>query len=516
VAPRTDVTVAGLPRPTPFLTIAQENALDGEPRATWLDIGTINGNCLGFARETSYLPGQTAQFAVHCSTAFTSSIWRLGHYGGDGGRRVADAIAGTPVSQSNGTENGTTRELDLGHWTTNLTWSIPADATPGVYLVLVNRTSDSAKSHIIFVVREPVAVRRSSMVVKLSETTWGAAYNYAGQPGSPFTGRSLYGTSGGFDTNNRAFTVSFNRPVVTRGTHSVTHFFNAEYPLLKWVEQQGYDVTYLSSVDIDRDPSLLLDRTLVVSSGHDEYWSNGMWDAFTDARDAGVNLAYFSGNEMFWRVRFENDHRRMICYKDSLAGSNIDPGGWTGTHQDTRGMNPDRRAANSIHGLYFRVNGIRNDDIVISAGDSTNPLWRDTPIEGVGGNLGDGTLGFEWDAYEPGYLSMSPNIVRLSTTSVGANGFVSDDNGAVYDLDGTISHGMSLSLDPSGALVFAAGTCQWAWGLDDLHYNGGAVANTTVRQATVNLLADLGMMPTTLAAGLITPTPATPGDYGLS
>jgi hypothetical protein len=516
VVNRVDVTVAGLPRPTPFLTIAQENALDGEPRANWLDIGTINNACLGYVRQHSYLPGQTAQFAVHCGTAFTASIWRLGHYGDDGARRVADALNGTPVSQSNGTENGTTRELDLGHWTTNLEWAIPADATPGVYLAVLNRTSDDSKSHILFVVREPVNVRRSRVVVKLSETTWGAAYNYAGQPGSPFTGRSLYGTSGGFDTNNRAFNVSFNRPVVTRGTHSVTHYFNAEYPLLKFLERNGYDVTYLTGADIDADPSLLLDRDIVISSGHDEYWSDGMMTAFTDARDAGVNLAYFSGNEMFWRVRFSNSYRRMECWKDSLAGSDIDPGGWTGTHQDTRGMNPNRRPPNAIHGQYFRVNGIRNDSIVVAAGDSTNPLWRDCPLEGVGANLGTGTLGFEWDSYEPDYLTTTPPIARLSATSVTPNGFVADDDGAIYDLDDTISHGISLVLAPSGALVFATGTCQWAWGLENIHYNGGSVAGQNVRQATVNILADLGALPETLMAGLIMPTPATPGDYGLT
>ena len=42
-----------------------------------------------------------------------------------------------------------------------------------------------------------------------------------------------------------------------------------------------------------------------MSVGHDEYWSANQRANVEAARDAGVNLAFFSGNEVFWKTRWE-------------------------------------------------------------------------------------------------------------------------------------------------------------------------------------------------------------------
>ena len=42
-----------------------------------------------------------------------------------------------------------------------------------------------------------------------------------------------------------------------------------------------------------------------MSVGHDEYWSGEQRANVEAARDAGVNLAFFSGNEIFWKTRWE-------------------------------------------------------------------------------------------------------------------------------------------------------------------------------------------------------------------
>ena len=55
---------------------------------------------------------------------------------------------------------------------------------------------------------------------------------------------------------------------------------------------------------------MLLNHNVFMSSGHDEYWSGGQRANVEAARDAGVNLAFFSGNEVFWKTRWEPSHRR--------------------------------------------------------------------------------------------------------------------------------------------------------------------------------------------------------------
>ncbi|HEV8633696.1 MAG TPA: DUF4082 domain-containing protein [Chloroflexota bacterium] len=67
---------------------------------------------------------------------------------------------------------------------------------------------------------------------------------------------------------------------------------------------------------------------------------------------------------------------------------------------------------------------------------------------------------------------------------------------------------MTLYRHPtSRALVFGAGTIQYAWGLDDAHDRSpGPTSDANLRQATVNLLADMGVQPGSLPAGLVPAT----------
>ena len=80
---------------------------------------------------------------------------------------------------------------------------------------------------------------------------------------------------------------------------------------------------------------------MFLSVGHDEYWSGGQRANVEAARDAGVNLAFFSGNEIFWKTRWENSidgsgtaYRTLVCYKETHANAKIDP------HDPTSGPGP--------------------------------------------------------------------------------------------------------------------------------------------------------------------------------
>ena len=83
-----------------------------------------------------------------------------------------------------------------------------------------------------------------------------------------------------------------------------------EFPLAFWLEKEGYDVTYISNVDTHADAKGLLRAKAFLSVGHDEYWTEQMFDNVTKARDAGVSLAFLSGNSISGVVELLPEQRR--------------------------------------------------------------------------------------------------------------------------------------------------------------------------------------------------------------
>ncbi len=96
--------------------------------------------------------------------------------------------------------------------------------------------------------------------------------------------------------------------------------------MLRWLEANGYNVKYWAGVDTDRRCAELIGAKkpkAFFSVGHDEYWSGDQRTMVENARNAGVSLAFFSGNEMFWKTRYENSidgsgtaYRTLVSYKD--------------------------------------------------------------------------------------------------------------------------------------------------------------------------------------------------------
>ncbi len=212
-------------------------------------------------------------------------------------------------------------------------WAVPADAVSGIYFARLVRTDGTTgASQVFFVVRNDSS--SSKLLFQTSDTTW-QAYNQYG-------GNSLYvGSPAG-----RAYKVSYNRPFTTRDTGPEDFVFNSEYPMVRYLEANGYDVSYTSGADTDRRGAELREHQVFMSVGHDEYWSGQQRANVEAARDAGVNLAFFSGNEIFWKTRWENSidgsgtpYRTLVSYKETHANATIDPQDpptWTGTWRDPR------------------------------------------------------------------------------------------------------------------------------------------------------------------------------------
>ena len=475
--------------------IPAENAKQGTPASVWNISGAGDQNLQGFTTNISYDQGQTVQFKITANVGYRMDIYRLGWYGGDGARRVA-AMTGFPAGvQSQCPLQPTTGLVDCGGWSVSASWAIPLDAVSGVYFAhLVG--NDGGESHIVFVVRNDRS--RSDIYYQTSDTTWQAYNDYGGN--SLYEGGPLMGGN-----TPRASKVSYNRPFITRGVQGGQDWiFNAEVPMIRWLERNGYDVSYETGVDTDRYGSLIKNHKTFMSSGHDEYWSGPQRANVTSARDAGVNLAFFSGNEVFWKTRWEDDYRTLVSYKETHENAHVDPSGqWTGTFMDARAFNPDGpRPQNALTGTLFSVtSGTRA--IQVPASFHNMPFWRDS---GVGTSLPEGTLGYEWDSdTNNGYRP--PGLVDLSSTTVTGTSAapvqVLTDNGSNYDPLGTATHSLTLYRAPSGALVFGAGTVQWAWGLDPLHDRDPSEVSTPMQQATLNLLADMHVQPATRQSDLM-------------
>ncbi len=204
----------------------------------------------------------------------------------------------------------------------------------------------------------------SKVLFQTSDTTW-QAYNTYG--GSNF----YWGGPQG-----RALKVSYNRPWSTRGLENGRDFlFSNEYPMIRFLEQNGYDVSYVSGLDTHLDADLITKHKAFLSVGHDEYWSKEQRDHVLAARDAGTNLAFFSGNEVYWKTRWEKSqdgsdtpNRTLVCYKDTWANTQIDPVTPTATWRDPRFGDLGHGPENSLTGTMYKANSV-DLAIKVSAGE---------------------------------------------------------------------------------------------------------------------------------------------------
>ena len=507
LALRPATAMAG-PCEPPSNEIVCENSKPGNPENEWDVNGEGDSSIQGFATDISVDRGETIQFKVNTnSTKYRLDIYRMGYYGGDGARKVA-TVAGTPHSQPACDEEASTGLIDCGNWAVSASWAVPSGAVSGIYFAhLVREDKSSEGSHIVFVVRDDAS--ESEMLFQTSDATW-EAYNEYG-------GNSFYTGDPGEDPG-RAYKVSYNRPLTTRGSGAQDAPFNAEYPMVRWLERNGYDVSYFTGVDTDRRGGEILNHEVFLSVGHDEYWSGTQRANVEAAREAGVNLAFFSGNEVFWKTRWENsidgsgaDHRTLVCYKETHANEPLDPEDpsvWTGTWRDPRFSPPadGGRPENELTGTIFAVN-VGTTAIEVPAKYASLRLWRNTDIAelkpGETATLGEDTLGYEWDEDAENGFRPAGLVPLSSTTDEVPQRLV--DYGSTYS-PGTATHHLTLYRAESGALVFGAGTVQWPWGLDDRHDRGEEPVDSRMQQATVNLFADMGVQPGTLQAGLVPAT----------
>jgi len=456
----TGTAQAGGPNP-----VALENGLPGT--RAWIAAEADPPAIEGYASETSVLPGEALHLHVAASppARYVVRLYRLGWYDGAGGR-LFGGVPGCGADELAVPGARPAPELLTGRvhadWPVTDVLPLPATAASGYYiaqLALTTGPQTGRVGNVYFVVRSADA---SQIVVQVPVNTW-QAYNGWG-------GKSLYNfnSTGGIPANR----VSFDRPYAPRGQSPL----GWEIQLVRFLEQEGYDVSYQSDLDTHRDPAGLLRHRLVVVAGHDEYWTKEMRDGFDAARDAGTNLAFMGANDAYWQVRYEDDGRTLVGYK-SVGDPNPD---WALKTTLFRELVPPRFECELLgvqHQGGFRHPGEPQLDYVVTPEGASDPWLRGTRL--VTGSVLPDLVGREWDSI-PAYLPEGCRKPGLT---------------ALFHHDGASGPADAVRYTaPSGARVFSAGSLQFSWALDAFgldafgHVQG---PDPRVQQFTRNALADL-------------------------
>jgi hypothetical protein len=422
--------------------VQRENSRPGTPG--W-EIPAGAGTVIsGYASELSVVPGQT--FHLHVAappgSRYRVLVYRLGWYRGIGGRLITcvpgchssrPATAQPPPSTPDSVTG-----LFRAPWRVTDAVQMAPDAVSGYYeakLEIVGGAHAGAVGSVPLIVRQSPAAAPSAVLVQVPVNTW-EAYN-------PWGGKSLYQ----FNSPRHASEVSFDRPFDQREFHDMGT--ELELPWVRFLEREGVDVAYQTDADTDARPGSLLHHRLVFAIGHDEYWTQRMRGGFDRALALSTNLM-FGSNAGEWRMRYHARRRTLVEWRepslDPIHSRRLENGFFrTFGEPECKLMGVQHRWA-AQRGLTapptsYTVVGPRSDPWLSAAGLAP-------------GDVIHGVVGYEWDSRIRGCFA--GRVVPLMTAPLRGADAVSH------------SADMVRATAPSGGRVFAMGTMELAWALDDL------------------------------------------------
>lgn len=277
---------------------SREGALDWQLTRVQLDSEGIRSSLIeGYCSRQSVQAGEELQVMVSTNPAarFEVEIFRMGYYGGRGAR-LMKSLGPFEGKVQPDAPIGDNRLREC-QWEASVKFIIPDDWISGVYLGRLTTLPESSdepywQSYVVFIVRDN---RPADIIFQCSDNTW-QAYNK--WPNN----WSLYTDPRGAHAANVC--ASFNRPYgkycqIFEAPQSVGsgEFLLWEFPLAFWLEEQGYDVTYVSNSDVLNSEQLTRGKVFL-SVGHDEYWDLRQYDAVKDAIENGVSVLWLSGNSV--------------------------------------------------------------------------------------------------------------------------------------------------------------------------------------------------------------------------
>lgn len=254
-------------------------------------------NLDGYTNQVSYQAGDEIQVHVAAGVpTFSMEIARLG-VNREVVWRKDGLTAGNHVIPADASSHGC-------RWPAAFTLKVPPEWKSGYYVGrLAGKLADGkpVQAELWFIVRAAQPGASSKILLQLSTNTYNAYTNWGGY--------SLYAFHGRHKVQGRR--VSFDRPVRSQ-------FGTWELPFVQWAERSGYTLEYAANSDLEFRPDLLKHYRLVLSVGHDEYWSAPMRDHLEQFLRGGGNVAFFSGNTCCWQVRSEDAGRALVCFKQAF------------------------------------------------------------------------------------------------------------------------------------------------------------------------------------------------------
>jgi hypothetical protein len=399
----------------------------------------------GYCSHTSIRAGQTLQIFVSTNppSPVSIEIFRMGYYGGAGGRHVHTIPQFQGKAQPD-PEIGP-RRLRECKWEPSASIKIPNDWPSGVYVGKMTAAREGLQSYVIFIVRDD---RRADYLFQCSDTTWQAYNRWPSQFSLYDDGKNTWYWGPGSD-------ISFDRPYgkycqildapLSTGSGE---FFLWEFPMVHWLEEHGYDVTYISNLDVHSDPANLRRAKGFISIGHDEYYSMEMFTNLRAAINNGLNVGFFSGNVCCGRI----DPRPSSRGFPNRIFSRVDFWGPRDEAEiksfPTMGLLPHTSPnSNLLVGAGNIAPTTGGSDFICSRPDH----WI---FEGTGMKTGEGIpglIGWEWH----GGPAAIPGLEIISTGPTQSS--PGKPNGGIYT--STIYPG------PKRNFVFNASSCWWADGL---------------------------------------------------
>ncbi|RXT02383.1 N,N-dimethylformamidase beta subunit family domain-containing protein [Ammoniphilus sp. CFH 90114] len=388
-----------------------------------------------YTDQLSYAPGEMVSFHVSSqSPSYSMTIARIGLKGEvvwEGSQLAAEWQDIPEKANEYGCE-----------WPVSLTLQVPLEWRSGYYQVLVRAEGLSgryAESEHFFVVRSAHPGRDAKILFVLSTNTY-LAYNSWG-------GGNLYSSKDVFEFHQEVSTgASLLRPFEPGLLSKLSGAPRMMFPVgkelapmeeqgrpyrpfsieaevdywtgpsgfigrweeifVKWLEEKGYSVDYAIQYDLDSKPGLLDSYQMYLSVGHDEYWSWKERDVVENWIEEGGNLAMFSGNSVFWQVRFEDEGKRMVCYKHKAT--ELDPVMGTPEEKYVTSIWSSKviqRPENHLTGISFTRGGYARTGMSVPRGSAGYTVYRPDhwAFEGTGLEYGDllgnleGIIGYEND-----------------------------------------------------------------------------------------------------------------------
>jgi hypothetical protein len=266
-------------------------------------------------------------------------------------------------------------------------------------------------------------------------------------------------------------------------------FAHWDAPFIAWLERAGHRLDYCTDLDLHRCPPRRChsgngtgpSHRLLLSAGHDEYWSEPMRAHAERFLAGGGNIAFFGGNTCWWRVSLDGEHdgepsaaatsfRRLDNWPDrpenQLTGVSFRNGGER--DRDEHPTPVGYRVQHADHWVYAGT-GLRDGDVFGAAPDEYLVGY-----ECDGAHFDRAELSKPRPVRPTGEDGTPPGFTILGVGDTSASGWGHGNRAATLGLYATAG----------GGTVFTSATTDWARLL--------AAGSQPVETITRNVLDHLG------------------------